>query len=1006
MRGWPPASWPLPPWRLALTLWAGLMVILAAGQLHGGDAEIARAQGPHRGPYPPTTDACARCHRAHTANRAGLLIRGGGGRGWGGGFPGVWAAGQGFPRLTPDDSLDAFCFACHNGTGAGATAPVSAHGNRHAPADPASDQAEATAAAPFHIGCVTCHDPHGSPNAYGVRVMLPWAPGEGDTHSIGPILFQGRTGQHSFDDGQSPPASRLCVACHQAVGTLQHAGGADHAGNFDFSGENCLTCHPHSADAFGETVDGFITPPQAWEQLVARARVDLALQGPPADLTARGGEALTLTWQVHNHGPQDAWQVQWQFHGSGLNPAWVRAWEASDQGRCEWEEQTLVCTWEEIPAHAARVVRLTLVPPARQGPTVLPLEATVHAQQTDPDATNNAWRVAWPCRYMADLALQVEGPEAVDVDQKAEFTFSITNQGPAVAHQVVLEGWMPPEMALEASHPEQGLCAPQPHQRVTCDLGTLEVGQTVVVRWLVSAVQWSSDALPWRAVLAAAEEDPNLTDNQATWTVVVREQADLQATWETAPRYAAPGQEITLSFVVVNAGPRSTAAVLEGHWPGTVLRLEGCPGAPEEAQPAEGNAWRCVWAELSPQEPQQVQVQVQAPNAVGPAAARLMLAPLDVQDPNPDNNQSTVEVVVTRAPDVALEGQWPQVLTPGVVTSVYWQVRNHGPVEAQGVGLWLGVAPNAGVTLQPQTEDGPCTPEDEGWWCPVGTLPVGTGKEVQVVLLPAPEAQDAITLWAEARSPQQAQDPDPDNQAQRAEVRLQPRSDVTLTATVEPEPLPGQPWRLTLTVENGGPSWARQLVLQVPWPDDVQVWPWEEGENPACHWEPVVEDEGATQGIGQVLVCRWEVLASNAGEQVTLQVLPRLSSEPQVLQAQVEAATLDPHPEDNQLEIPLIWPTPTPTPTATPPSPTPTPTPTAAPPSPTPTPTPTVVPPSPTPTPTVVPPSPTPTPTPTAAPPSPTPTPTPTAAPPSPTPTPTAVPPSPTPTPTPTAAPF
>ena len=203
-----------------LTAVLGLLFILLSG-VAWADA------GPHGG-YAATTDACATCHRTHTA-------------------PG--------PRLLNADAADnSFCYTCHNGTGAPAAPVVSTHANVNY-----ANSAEAA----FSLACTQCHDPHGNASALAIiKEYVQVRAGASPTTS-GPVIFTAREGINSFDDGVSSPSSRLCVTCHENVNNpgfpmSNHVGGANHVGGDDFTGMDCVTCHPHSLDGDLYTEDGFM----------------------------------------------------------------------------------------------------------------------------------------------------------------------------------------------------------------------------------------------------------------------------------------------------------------------------------------------------------------------------------------------------------------------------------------------------------------------------------------------------------------------------------------------------------------------------------------------------------------------------------------------------------------------------------------------------------------------------------------------------------------------------
>ncbi|MEW5958856.1 MAG: cytochrome c3 family protein, partial [Chloroflexota bacterium] len=178
-----------------------------------GWADVTQAQDNPHGNYSATADACAACHRSHTAPTSSLIV------------------------FTPEGN--AFCAGCHNGVEAPA---VSTHANI---------DFSGGAEVPFELECVQCHDPHDNSNLFSIRELVRVNPTSGSI--TGPVVFTATTGPDSYDDGAGDPASRLCVACHAnsnnpGYPVTGHVGGANHQGGANFSGQACPACHPHNAD--------------------------------------------------------------------------------------------------------------------------------------------------------------------------------------------------------------------------------------------------------------------------------------------------------------------------------------------------------------------------------------------------------------------------------------------------------------------------------------------------------------------------------------------------------------------------------------------------------------------------------------------------------------------------------------------------------------------------------------------------------------------------------------
>lgn len=187
----------------------------------------AANESPHGG-FTANTDKCAACHRTHTA--------------------------QGTSLKASPLSGNAYCLECHGDSGADA---ISTHSNK----DWGGPSIEKPTPPSFELLCTQCHDPHGTSNLFAIKTQV-LVTSNGSVTS-GPVLFTATTGANSHDDGVSANASRICVTCHVNASNpgfpmKNHVGGASHAGGVDYSGQDCTTCHRHSADGTAATSDGFM----------------------------------------------------------------------------------------------------------------------------------------------------------------------------------------------------------------------------------------------------------------------------------------------------------------------------------------------------------------------------------------------------------------------------------------------------------------------------------------------------------------------------------------------------------------------------------------------------------------------------------------------------------------------------------------------------------------------------------------------------------------------------
>ncbi len=123
----------------------------------------------------------------------------------------------------------------------------------------------------------------------------------------------------------------------------------------------------------------------------------------------------------------------------------------------------------------------------------------------------------------ADLALTMnDTPDPVRVRGQLTYRLTVRNDGPATATNVALVDTLPAATFVSAT-PAQGRCVRggkgKTDGTLTCELGSLGVGQTTTVTVVVSPTKVGS--LSNTASVSADQIDPHIVDNSATETTTV-----------------------------------------------------------------------------------------------------------------------------------------------------------------------------------------------------------------------------------------------------------------------------------------------------------------------------------------------------------------------------------------------------------------------------------------------------------------------------------------------------
>lgn len=292
-------------------------------------------------------------------------------------------------------------------------------------------------------------------------------------------------------------------------------------------------------------------------QFDSNAFADLAITKSDSPDPVLAGNLLTYTLTANHKGPSTAQNVQI----SDLTPAhttFVSAQPSPGGSFTVDASGNVITTWAgaTLPG-AKRTVLLTFrVNSDTVDGTVLSNTASVTSDTLDPFLADNTLAAAdtTTTHTSADLSI-AKTTEIVKLNagEQTRFQIVVTNNGPSDAQNVTAVDTLPAGLIYEVDT-DSGVQGPV--GTITFTLGTIPAGQSksFEIFVLVDPNTPPNTILTNTITVASTTADPNLANNTATSRVLaLRSDTDLRVT-KTAPATAAPGDVITYTITVTNAG--------------------------------------------------------------------------------------------------------------------------------------------------------------------------------------------------------------------------------------------------------------------------------------------------------------------------------------------------------------------------------------------------------------------------------------------------------------------
>jgi len=346
------------------------------------------------------------------------------------------------------------------------------------------------------------------------------------------------------------------------------------------------------------------------------------------------GEDLTYTIVVRNNGPDPTSSDV--YVSDTLPPGVTFVSVTTTQGSCSFIAPDLIECNLGILNPGDTVTITIVVRPTDDiaGEIILNCAQTYMIDGNDPNLDNNESCVDTRVRGLADLAvIKSDNPDPVLAGNNLTYTITVTNAGPNDATSVILTDTLPSGVTFVSASPGCSFFAPN---QVICSLGTIPVGGFVNV--IIVVRPNAPGIITNTAEVTAAEDDPDLTNNQDSEDTEVQGIADLSIVKADQPDPVVVGQDLSYTLVVTNNGPSlATNVVLSDTLPSGVIFVSAVPSQGSCTYAA--GAVTCNLGTIPNGGTATVTITIQPTvNNIG-TIVNVAEVMSDALDPNPNNNQ-------------------------------------------------------------------------------------------------------------------------------------------------------------------------------------------------------------------------------------------------------------------------------------------------------------------------------------------------------------------------------
>ena len=320
------------------------------------------------------------------------------------------------------------------------------------------------------------------------------------------------------------------------------------------------------------------------------------------------------------------------------------------------------------------------------------------------------------------------------------------------------------------------------------------------------------------ATVSSDEADPTPGDNSATVSIVVQPVIDLAVAIAANPNPVAVGQNLVYTVSATNLGPDTATDVeLNDILPAgaTYVSATASLGSPPVLN---SGALVAAIGTLTPGAVATVLITVQPTASPGSTLVNSASIAADEYDSNSSNNTATLSVPVRDASNLIL------TMTPSVSSVPIGQplgysivVANPGPTDEPDALVTIPLPPVVTMVACSADQGSGPSVSPSGILADLGPIPMGASATVDLTVAPLAAALGPLTMTASV----QGYNADLAPAQSQASATVTVNSAAGLSISLAPQAAPacqGVNLTYTLTVSNGGPSDASNVVATTPLP--------------------------------------------------------------------------------------------------------------------------------------------------------------------------------------------